>query len=455
MENFNLLSFKSVHFTGIGGVSMSALAKYCIKQGLTVSGSDKKSSSFTAELSKLSAKIYRGHSAKNLKNAELLVYTSAIKENNAELVAAKQKGLPIIKRSELLGEIIKNYSKSIAVAGSHGKTTTSAMITEILAAANKNPTAFIGGEYPSFGNFRSGDGDYVVAEACEYKKNLLDLKPYIAVVLNVDNDHKDSFDGELDEIETFSRFMRNSLAVINADDEKSHSLFNSSTVTFSVNGRGDYNAENLKEKSGCYSFCFYVHGIKRGRVRLKVRGKHYVYDALAALSVAENLGIPFIAAKTALENFVGVKRRNEFIGEFQGLSCIADYAHHPTEIRALFNAYKNEEITVVFEPHTYSRTKYLFKEFVDVLKIPSRVIICKTYAAREEFDFDGSAENLYRALSEEREEKGNTYYAGEENLGEILKKAIKNRRFGKILFVGAGDIYYDALELIKNNNKKI
>ncbi len=455
MEKFNLSDIKFVHFTGIGGVSMSALAKFCLKKGFAVSGSDKKHSSFTEELIKLGAKIYRGHSAKNVKNADLLVYTSAISDKNAELVAAKQNGIPILKRSELLGAIIAKYAKSIAVAGCHGKTTTSAMITEILAAAGKDPTAFIGGEYPSFGNLKIGASEYVVAEACEYKKNLLDLKPYIAVILNIDDDHRDSFNGERDEIETFSQFMRNALAVVNADDEKSRGLFNASTVTFAIKSPADYVAKRLEEKSGCYSFDFYVHGMKRGRVRLKLRGVHYVYDALAALSVAENVGVPFATAKTSLEKFSGVKRRNEFIGEFSGLPCYADYAHHPTEIRALFDAYKNEDITAVFEPHTYSRTKYLLNEFVEALKIPSRVIICKTYAAREAYDDGGSAETLYRALDRERTEKGKTYYVGDENIEDILREAVKNRRSGKILFVGAGDIYYTALNLVKNNNKKI
>lgn len=428
---------------------MSALAKYCLSCGLSVSGSDRDYSSSVEKLTRLGAKIYRGHSPKNVDGADVVVYTSAVKADNPELVAAKNNGATILKRSELLGYVLSRYGKSVAVSGSHGKTTASAMITAVLEECDKNPTAFIGGEYGDFGNFKKGESEYAVAEACEFKKNFLDIKPYIAVVLNIDDDHQDSFNGINDEIQTFFEFMKNSVALINADDENCKTLFNGATATFGIEKPAVYTARNLKEENGRYSFSFYAYGRKRGRVNLKIRGKHNIYDALAALACAESLGADFSSSKRALENFYGVKRRNEFIGELCGLSCYADYAHHPTEISALFNSYAKEEITVVFQPHTYSRTKYLFDKFLSVLSKSRHTVIYETYPAREEYDEQGSAYRLFRSLTEAKTD-GEIFFAKDEKiLKEILLSAIESGLRGKILFVGAGDIYDVALRLCK------
>ena len=453
MKDFIFSDFLSLHFIGIGGVSMSALAKYCLNNGVIVTGSDRVRSEFSRDAEAAGVTVYYDHSKNNLSGALAVVYTSAISEDNVELVEAKRRGIPVIKRSELLGAILNKHEKSVAVSGCHGKTTTTAMLTEIFVKAKKDPTAFIGGNYPPFGNFRQGDGRYAIAEACEYRKNFLDLTPSVAVVLNIDDDHKDSFRGLRDETEAFSHFISGSLAVINADDKYAEKLFNACTVTFGIESRANFTAKRITENCGAYSFDFYAYGRKKGRVKLKIRGRHNVYNALAALAVSDISGIPFSASKSALEAFAGVKRRNERIGTFCGRECIADYAHHPTEIVALLNSYREEKPVVVFQPHTYSRTKYLLPEFVSALTRAEKVVIYKTYPAREKFDEDGSAERLYRELKAKEREKVdfNAYYASSpEKLKEVLSATDvlgTEENKGKILFVGAGDIYEIALNL--------
>ena len=450
MENLDLSLYNRIHFIGIGGVSMSALATYCIDVGKTVSGSDRCRSGLTQALSARGAVVKYGHCAKYADGADLVVYSSAVQDDNPELAAARKHGVPAVKRSVLLGCIVSGYRKSVAVAGSHGKTTVTAMITDIMVRAGKDPTAFIGGEFPPYGNYRRGESEYVVAEACEYKKNFLDIKPYTAVVLNIDDDHRDSFKGLDDETRAFSDFMKNSLAVVNADDPCARKLFNSATVCFGIDNSATYTAKRIKGENGYYSFDFYAYSAKRGRVNLKIKGRHNVYNALAALSVAEISGVPFSVSRGVLENFYGVKRRNEFIGEFNGLSCYADYAHHPTEIAALLDSYKGEEITVVFQPHTYSRTEYLIEEFLTELVKPDRTVVYKTYPAREKYSEKGSAKRLFDELKNRAGDGAAAEYADSpEKLNEILLSFVEKGAKGKILFVGAGDIYDVALALCK------
>lgn len=447
MENFKLTDYISVHFIGIGGVSMSALAKYCLSQGYIVSGSDRTPSPETEELKKLGATVFYGHSAKNVNGAGLAVYTSALSEDNPELVAAKKKGIPVIKRSFLLGNILKKYKKSIAVSGSHGKTTVTAMLTDIFVKNESDPAAFIGGDYPPVGNFRLGSGDVAVAEACEYKKNFLDIKPYAAVVLNIDDDHKDSFNGEADEIAAFSSFIGNSLAVINADDKNAAKLFNSATVNFGIDSPASYTARRLSEEKGFYSFDLYAFGKKRGEIKLKIRGKHNVYNALAAFAAADIFGVPFATIKSSLEDFGGVKRRNEFLGKIRGSACFADYAHHPSEISALLDSYKDERVTVVFQPHTYSRTKYLKEEFVKALSAAEKAVIYKTYPARENYDEAGDGKRIYEGLRKEKGEDFAFYADSPDSLFKELYAITADSPDNVLLFVGAGDIYSVAKAL--------
>ena len=439
--------FKRIHFIGVGGASMSGLAKYCLTKGFSVSGSDKTVSNETKKLTALGAKIFKGHRAENAKNARLVVYSSAVSGDNPELVFAKKHGLPILKRSELLGEILSLHGKTVAVSGSHGKSTTTAMIAEILIAANFNPTVFLGGERKTFGNCRVGGTDYAVAEACEYKRNFLDIRPDVAVILNIDNDHVDTYKNMDEAVNAFSLFAKNSLSVINADDKYARKVFNSSTVTFGVKNLAVYKAKYIS-KSECRAFTVYEYGKRLGRINLKVAGAHNVYNALAAVACARELKVPFFTIKSALETFDGIKRRNEYLGEFCGAKCFADYAHHPTEIRAALEG-ASEKVLVVFQPHTYSRTKALMPDFVSALLKADGVIIYKTYPAREEFSAEGDGKRLFNALRESGKESVD--YAGGFS---SLKRELKKRAAGvnRIMFIGAGDIYEIAKKCLKTQS---
>lgn len=437
-----------IHFIGVGGISMSALAKFCRLKGYNVSGSDRSGRETLKELSRLGIKTFAGHDPENVVGATVTVYTSAINDDNPELVYATEH-TRLYKRSELLGEIMRGYKTAVCVSGSHGKTTATAMIAHILLCADKAPTVFLGGEDSEFGNLLYGGNDYCVAEACEYKKNFLDLKPSVAVVLNVDNDHQDCFDGINDEIAAFDAFLSGSIAVINADDNGACRLFNSSTVTFGIKKRAVYTAKYIKEDGRGLYFTYYKYGVKEGRIRLNVKGYHNVYNALSALAASDVLGVPFGLAKRGLESFKGVKRRAETIGEIAGVKAVADYAHHPREITAALNALGGlcKDSLVVFQPHTYSRTEKLMGEFVDCLIPVRNLIIYKTYPAREKYSRKGSARALYTNLK--KISSGVSYAKGRKELKRLIDGYEKKIR--TVLFIGAGDIYDVAKKMLTKN----
>ena len=312
------------------------------------------------------------------------------------------------------------------------------MISEILIEGGKDPTVFIGGDYVGAKRFRLGNSDVAVAEACEYKKNLLDIDAKIAVVLNLDNDHMDCYNGMKEMTETFRKFTEKSLAVLNADDLYLDKLFNSATVTFGIDRPATYTAKSIKYNGRGYSFSLCKHYRPIARINLQVFGWHNVYNALAACAVADLLGVSTRAVKRALEGFCGVKRRNEYLGEKYGVQYFADYAHHPSEIAATLSAYRQtgQRFFVVFQPHTYSRTKFLMGEFVNAFKDVDSLIIYKTYAAREDFDVDGSAEKLYENLKKEGCDCNYVYDI--ENLNALLSSL---KGYDKALVLGAGDIY--------------
>ncbi len=438
-KNINLKKIKSIHFIGVGGISMSGLAKWCLNRGLAVSGSDFKQSNILKELQNLGAKIYASHSEGNLSSPDLVVYTSAISYDNKELQYALQNGLPLIKRSELLELILKEYKNTVCVCGSHGKTTVTAMVTTVLEDANLNPTAFIGGIDKRFGNYKDGGGDYFVAEACEYKKNFLDLTPKSVIVLNIDNDHMDTYKNEHNMICAFEHFILNKFAVINYDDEKCRTLVCEDKVTFGLKKGATYRAKYVKRSGDGYAFSVYRNKQKMGRISLQIIGKHNVYNALAVTAFALEKGIPFESIKNSLESFKGVKRRGEYLGKLFNLKTFADYAHHPKEIKETLSAfnYGFEKSIVVFQPHTYSRTKLLLKEFKLVFDKCKKLIIYKTYPARERYLKSGSAKRLYENIENK---KGKKYYAKSKNqLVERIEKLKKGAK--RIIFIGAGDIY--------------
>ena len=436
---------KKVHIVGVSGVSTSGIAEYLIQKGFSVSGSDLVKRQNVCRLIEKGLKFFNNHAAANVKGADLVIYSAAISDNNPEIKYAKNKNIPLVKRSVILGEIALDFANSVAVSGSHGKTTTTAMIAAILTAAKKSPTVFLGGEDSLSNGYTEGNSDYAVLEACEYKKNMLDVKTKYAVVLNVDNDHLDSYGNMNEMVKAFNEFVDGcSIAVVNADDKYTNKLYCPASVNFGIDSPAAYTAKNLKKGENGYSFTAYAYSLPLGRINLKVIGRHNVYNALAAIAVADLLGVRFGYIKSALENFCSVKRRAEYLGKTNGIKCFADYAHHPKELFATLTAFKEnyQNIGVVFQPHTYSRTKLLLADFVETLK-DYQTVIYKTYAAREDFDFDGSAKKLCDEL---KDKNANCHYA--DNQEELNQKLKNLSGIDIILFLGAGDIYEIALKVI-------
>ena len=438
----------SVHFTGICGVSMSAIAKHLKNRGFKVCGSDIALKNGTSEIDFGDIKLFENHSKDNLNGVDALIYNSAIDPNNPELVFAQQNGILTLKRSQVLGEILSEYKTSISISGSHGKTTATAILSNIFIEAGLDPTIFLGGFDKNFGNYRLGNGDFVIAEACEYKKNLLDLKSKISVVLNIDNDHLDCYSDMQEMVKTFAEFSLNSIAVINADDTNCKKLESLTSISFGIENLTNYMAKNIVFKGKGYSFDVFGYGVKLGRISLKINGYHNIYNVLSAVAVSHLFNIPFSTQKKAIEKFLGVKRRNEYLGKFNSVDIIADYAHHPNEILAMQKTFDktNKKYLFVFQPHTYSRTQLLMKEFVNCFNNDIPLIIYKTYPARESYSAKGSARTLYNNLLKIHK-KGVFYTSNKKGVVELIKGYEKAVDF--IVFLGAGDIYEVAKSIVK------
>lgn len=425
---------------------MSGLAKYCKNVGMIVSGSDVAESVYTRELEKIGIRVFYTHKRRNVHGIEIVVYNAAIDEDNPELCAARDNRKILIKRSELLGMIIDQYSERICVAGCHGKTTVTAMLSHIFCEAGRNPTCFIGGRCLKEGNFRLGDSNIVIAEACEFKRNFLDIHPNYVVVTNIDNDHMDCYRDMEDLKDAYRLFSRNAVCYWNVNDSLSCSLRKTGDSTYGKSTQADYRVENLTEKNARFSFDVIKCGCFLCRIELKILGEYNVMNALAAVAVADDLGISPKRIVSALSAFSGIERRNEWIGRLFGIDCYADYAHHPHEIAAsliTFHKLTKGRLVVVFQPHTYSRTRLLMRDFVEALSEEKNLIVYSTYPAREEYDADGSAyllkTHLPRAL----------YADTPERLFSLLRKSTK---YGDVvLFLGAGNLYDIVKKEVKNS----
>ncbi len=393
---FNLTKPIHVHFMGIGGISMSSLAELLLSKGFTVSGSDAHSSELTDFLEKQGATVQIGQRSSNITDdIDLVVYTAAIHPDNAEYQAAVNKGLPMMSRAELLGQIMKFYQLPIAVSGTHGKTTTTSMLSEILLHADTDPTLSIGGILKSIGgNSRIGSDKYFLFEACEYTNSFLSFFPKISVILNIDADHLDFFK-DLDDIRaSFRKFAEllpaDGALVISNDipnlEEITHDL-PCRIVTFGAASGSDYTASDITYDEYAHpTFTCHKPDGSSVRISLHVPGEHNVYNALSAVAVADLLQITSEDTLQALSHFGGTDRRFEYKGSIGDVTVIDDYAHHPTEIRATLNAahnYPHKEIWCVFQPHTFSRTKALMSEFADALSLADHVVLADIYAARE------------------------------------------------------------------------
>lgn len=403
-----------VHFIGIGGISMSGLAEILLEEGFSVSGSDMKDSDLCRHLREAGARVTIGQAAENIEDPDVVVFTAAIHPDNPEFAAARDRGIPMLSRAELLGELMKNYGEAINVAGTHGKTTTTSMISEILLQAGKDPTITVGGMLPSIGgNIRVGGSDYFVAEACEYTNSFLSFFPTVSVILNVEADHLDFFK-DIDDIRhSFREFIlrlpqdERGLLVFNGDIREPEYFLSGlgcRVLTFGHGENCDYRAEDISyDEFARPSYTLMEKGQDRGRISLGVTGEHNVYNSLSAIAVARSLGmeIPEIAA--ALKAYKGTERRFEYKGQVRGFTIIDDYAHHPQEIEATLRTaamYPHKKLWVAFQPHTYSRTKALLPEFAKALSGADSVILADIYAAREKNTVGITSADLAEKIAE-------------------------------------------------------
>lgn len=438
-----------VHFMGIGGISMSGLAEILLDEGFTITGSDMNKSALTSQLEEKGVKVYYGQVASNItSDIDLIVYTAAIREDNEEWITAKEANIPMLTRAQLLGQIMDNYKKSIAVAGTHGKTTTTSMISQVLLEANTDPTITVGGILSAInGNLRVGDSEVFISEACEYTNSFLNFRPKYSIILNVEAEHLDFFKDLEDVRNSFKKFAANTRSdgatIINGEIENYEELVAAlphKVISYGFDSRFDYYAENISfDDNACGIFTVMHHGKEVMKVHLNVPGMHNVSNALAAVALTELMELPQDAVLVGLRKFGGANRRFQYKGKLNGITIIDDYAHHPTEIQATLSAaanYAHERLVLVFQPHTYSRTKAFLNEFAEVLSQADILVLADIYAAREKNTLGISSKDLLALVKEKGTE---CYYFP--SFEEIEKFLLKNCMNGDLLItMGAGNV---------------
>lgn len=448
-----------VHFIGIGGISMSGLAEILLGRGFTVSGSDAKESPLTDHLVEKGAQVIIGQKAENIvPGIDVVVYTAAIHPDNPEYKAAADAGIPMLTRAQLLGEIMRNYDVPIAVAGTHGKTTTTSMASHILMKAGLDPTITVGGILPAIhGNIRVGHSQNFIAEACEYTNSFLSFNPRIELILNVDADHLDFFKDIDDIAHSFhlfaERLPEDGTLIIDKDTPKYPVVIDGikcEIITYSMSDESaDYTAHDIVyDKKGCASFTCIEHGKELGRFTLNVPGVHNVSNALASIALGRKLNIGYEVISQGLLDFKGTERRFEFKGMLNGFTIIDDYAHHPTEIKATLNAarnYPHKKLWVAFQPHTYTRTKALLPDFADALSIADHVVLADIYAAREKNTIGISSEDLRREITSRGTDAH--YFPTFAEIEDYLKSHVAPGDL--VITMGAGNIVEVGEEMLK------
>ena len=484
MYKINFSTPIHVHFIGIGGISMSGLAQVLLMEGFHISGSDVSPSSITEELENLGAFIHYQQVASNINSKiDCVVYTAAIASNNEELVATKEHNIPLLTRSQLLGQVMSNYKYPIAVSGTHGKTTTTSMLSTLLLQNNLDPTISVGGILPLIGgNIRVGQSDFFITEACEYTNSFLDFNPKISIILNIEEDHLDFFKDIDDVMNSFKRFAQllpeDGTLVINGEIPNLNKIMDNlkcKTLTYGIassancsvslwnssDPKGDftkdlnpydtfnYTASNITHnEKGHASFDLFIDSQKIERIHLSVPGEHNVSNALAAIATSVTLGLSIDDIKSTIVDFTGTLRRFEYKGSFGGVHVIDDYAHHPTEVAVTLNAakhYPHRELWCVFQPHTYTRTKALFNDFVEALSHVDHLVLTDIYAAREKNTIGITSEDLLEKIKE----KGTDayYFSSFEKTEEFLRK---NCLSGDLLItMGAGNVVNIGENLLK------
>lgn len=438
-----------IYFIGIGGISMSGLAEIVKKENFKVSGSDMKESALTDHLNALGIQVFIGQRAENLpEDVDVVVYTAAIHPDNPEYAEAVRRNLPMLTRAQFLGQLMKNYQTPIAVAGTHGKTTTTSMLSHILLQADTDPTLSIGGILKAIdGNIRVGGSQYFLTEACEYTNSFLSFYPKIGIILNIDADHLDFFKDLEDIRNSFHKFAtllpEDGTLIISSDIENLSDFtkdLNCNIITFGSSASSDYSADAITfDELGRPTYTLVKNGKAVSQITLAVTGIHNVYNSLSAIAAADLLGISLDDTKKALLAFSGTERRFEYKGELGGVTIVDDYAHHPTEIKATLNAAKNyphKHLWCVFQPHTYTRTKALMTEFAEALSMAENIVLAEIYPARETDNLGISSQTL----AQEIENSGKTchYFS---SFDEIETFLLENCEAGDLLItMGAGDV---------------
>lgn len=450
-----LNNVKRIHMIGIGGSGMCPLAEILHSMGYELTGSDNNDSAPLQRVKNLGIQVYMGHSAGNIGNAELVVYSAAISQDNPELIEARNKGIPAIERSYLLGALTKRYKNCIGVCGTHGKTTVTSMITQVLIMENYDPTAVIGGKLPLIdANGRVGKSDYMVCEACEFVDTFLKLSPSIAVLLNIDNDHLDYFKTMDNMAASFHKFLSlaDDAVFVNGDNElslKAAKDIKAKKFKFGLQNGNDYVAQDIDVHDTGTEFTVVFNGQSQ-RVKLHISGEHNIYNALAAFSVCHYLGVEPENIAKDLETYHGAGRRFEILANTNGVCLVDDYAHHPTEIKATLSAAKRlpfNRLVAVFQPFTFSRTAMLLNDFIEALSIADEVVLTPIMGSREKNTYNISSYDIAKGL------KNCTVI---DTFDEVADYICESARPGDIVItMGGGDIYKAAYKIRDRLTKQL
>ena len=458
MQQFDKLlqSVRHVHFIGIGGSGMCPLAEILHDWGYTITGSDNNPGDNIDHLRSLGIHVTIGQKAENLAGAELIVYTAAILPDNPELVAAKAGDIPAVERAVLFGAITRRYNNCIGVCGTHGKTTVTSMLTQVLVMAQKDPTAVIGGVLPLIGSHGlSGKSDTMVCEACEFNDHYLELSPDVAVILNVDEDHLEYFKNLGNIISSFRKFasLTTHTLIYNGDDLNTCRAvegLNKKKITFGFDPANDYSPANLQYNRGAFAeFDVMFHGMQIAHLKLKIPGKHNVLNALAAFAAAKNAGVETADCETGIAAFAGAGRRFEILGEIGGITVADDYAHHPSELEATLSSVMQmgyHTVWAVFQPFTYSRTAILFDDFVRVLQIPDKCVMTEIMGSRERNTYNIYTKDLAAKIP------GSVWFEGFDG---VSKYTVDHAEKGDLIItLGCGDIYKAAKMMLSMLKEK-
>ena len=433
-----------IHMIGIGGSGMCPLAEILHSKGYELTGSDVNDSDPLKRVKALGVKVFMGHNAENVHGADLIVYSAAINSQNPELQEAEKLGIPTMERSKLLGAITRKFDRVIGVAGTHGKTTTTSCLTQVLVMANADPTAVIGGRLPLINaNGIAGKSEFMVCESCEFVDTFLQLSPDMAVLLNIDNDHLDYFKTMDNLVASFKKFVGLSkVVIVNGDDElamRTVDGYEGEVITFGLDENNDYFASNIKKGAFGFEYTVNYKGQPLFELTLSVPGKHNVLNTLSVVAACRYYGISDEDIKKGIEAFGGAGRRFEKLGEWNGITLVDDYAHHPTEIAATLNAAKQlhfNRVIAVFQPFTFSRTELLKNEFIEALSIADKVVLTPIMGSREVNTTGISSEDLAKGLKD-------CTCVGD--LNEAAEVTVNMAGKGDIIItMGGGDIYKSA-----------